>query len=1359
MAQSTQTLIPQRMNQDVDERALKQDECRRKLNLRTGLTDGSNAMGSENFKGMQDITNPYYEVGDVIIGSFEDISNDSIIYFVYNPDITKNKIFRYFPFEEVVGAASPLLPAGVGQGGSYSPKIELVLKHSYLNFKLDHKITDIDVIGGILYWTDGYFNSYLNNDYNPPRKLNIAKAVKFTQKYRGDDRWNFQTIAEASGYFTNPEYVGMTVFISNEEYRHTVGAKVVSWCPDGDFIGCRYKKATGYGVVINRSFSGGTYKVLTDRPWQEINDNVAMDKPGHMLTYATDCYFGIDWQVLDAIKWPPSLAPSASYIDDASIKVNKLRNNLFQFCYRWVYDDHEKSVFSPISVIPLPSVPELLNGAYDETTVKDNVINVWTDTGPMEVVSIELAVRKGNTGNRILINRKHKYDQDGDCILNSDIYAVYEFYNNEVGEPLDQDDASRPFDFVPQIAGRQELIEKNRLLYGDYVEGYDNIDIDASLSIIKEEFDTGMIINTVTYGPYYPPTYGGQYFWSEWLMNHFYTDSEFDTYSCSIIDIRALYDRGGIAVIRVGCQPYTYKNIHNTVSYPTEYLGRGIGGIAVVDTSSNTFEKFRTSIIVQLRYSGLRSSVIAFSPDDQSGYSMWGGYIRIEPNGGIWLPSPYMATRANIIYVVAQSFDLEAGLGQEPSYAQYHMYTRKTNTGDDFYKALTFMSGSAHRFGLVYFDRAGRSGAVQVNDDTSIYIPFQSENTPGELRRHEIRWQINHLPPAWSTQYAWVYAPNGSFSYAIYASVRGFAAGRKAGTISLDINTDIGDTLDIIESFNILPYEWQRGDRVRFCLLRIADNKYRTVNGYYDYEILGSYIPAEDEQYYIKNRIGDLILDENGNKILDVSLSRILIKDINYAFLGFTDQNVIVQIYRPIRESDEVVYSIFSPIYEIRNPHTIERRHGVVIGDVSWDRVQTNSLSCRGTFDRGDGYIYKRFAIEIYSVESDQFSDFYDSNVISIGRPNVENRDMRRQHFISYQRYSEVFIENTLTNGLSTFQAKNYDTLPEKYDSIYGFAESGDVLRVLQKNKCTSIYIGKSGLKQAQLEGGDLVTISDSVIGTKMFRPEGFGTVFPESISQSVNSTYFFDIYNECWCRWSNNGIQQITRKESRTGWDYGMGIYFRNKCKSLLTSGIENVRVYSIFEREFENLIVTFIDKANPENNETILFHEPTNSWTTFASFTPENYGQVGLVITSSKDGKLYLHNVNSYRNYFYGVNYPSEIHLVSNENPGNIKVYDSLEIMTNSKEWEAPDAGDIYVNEGVVTMLSRIKKQKFTRREGKQVSAFGKDMSSSGAIRTSDIINGRPLRGHAINMKLRNTDTKEVTIFGLNIHSTISE
>jgi len=94
-----------------------------------------------------------------VVGSCPDIENNAIIYFLYNESpLTdppfNHRILRYYTETDVV---------------------ELIVASSYLNFQFNIPIVNPEVILGVLYWTYRYFDSF--EDFNPPRSLDIAKAI------------------------------------------------------------------------------------------------------------------------------------------------------------------------------------------------------------------------------------------------------------------------------------------------------------------------------------------------------------------------------------------------------------------------------------------------------------------------------------------------------------------------------------------------------------------------------------------------------------------------------------------------------------------------------------------------------------------------------------------------------------------------------------------------------------------------------------------------------------------------------------------------------------------------------------------------------------------------------------------------------------------------------------------------------------------------------------------------------------------------------------------------------------------------------------------------------------------------------
>lgn len=383
MAEIQDILIPNGgMNLDDDSRFLRKTDTREVYNFRSGFSEDEKGGGMESPLGNTLISFSLPAGNNKVIGSCTDYENGYIYYFVYNPN-NSHCILRY---NESSGSVEKIL---------YDEQL--------LNFHKYEKI-HANIINGLLYWTSGYFDSYLYDSdnllqFNPPRKINIEKAYNYTNSTSVSD---------------------------------------------------------------------------------------------------TNKYDALTFQIMDVIKYPPQYSPTAAYGDDSNYNQNNLKNKLFQFRYRYVYDDYEKSVWSPISKVPLPEDEEYEGGikVYDNT--KNNKITVSINTGSREVIRIDLAVRIGNYDNWVIFRQLDKYDDDGSALLSSDISYDVDYYNNRLGIPLDQTDVARLQDYVPQIAECQEIVDNNNLDYSNYVEGYDNLDLDINLiPSLEQNYVTKLNINMV----------------------------------------------------------------------------------------------------------------------------------------------------------------------------------------------------------------------------------------------------------------------------------------------------------------------------------------------------------------------------------------------------------------------------------------------------------------------------------------------------------------------------------------------------------------------------------------------------------------------------------------------------------------------------------------------------------------------------------------------------------------------------------------------------------------------------------------------------------------------------------------------
>ena len=193
--------------------------------------------------------------------------------------------------------------------------------------------------------------------------------------------------------------------------------------------------------------------------------------------------YGTDWKAeyLLVAKAPPIMPPQVVYENDTTITVNNLRNKLFQFSYRYVYDNNEKSVWSSNSIVPLPQQPTLT--LTDNNAENNARIAVVFSTGGPDVKAIELCFREttsGFTSDWYLIKSFNKQDLINP-ISDNDVYN-FRFYNDAIYSQIDVIETSQLQDWVPQKANAGELANGNVLLYAGITEGFDKTPMDLSVS-------------------------------------------------------------------------------------------------------------------------------------------------------------------------------------------------------------------------------------------------------------------------------------------------------------------------------------------------------------------------------------------------------------------------------------------------------------------------------------------------------------------------------------------------------------------------------------------------------------------------------------------------------------------------------------------------------------------------------------------------------------------------------------------------------------------------------------------------------------------------------------------------------------
>ena len=436
MAELKRTLLKGVMNIDLDARLLEPGSYRYAENVSISQSDTTDVGALENIRGNQQVAGLTVPNTYVTVGSVRDDLSNKIYWFflgggtegIYELDLSIN-----FDVDEfITNPLNPQLPdipnPLYGQPRNQVNRIlEFSRTRRIFNFNTSNLITGVNIIGDLLYWTDGL---------NPPRKINI-------ERFRNSG--NFYTLTP--GLQSGPTVSGSEITPSD-----TVGAV--------------------FHTDVNPQYT----EPITGRPAEAL---VGFNTAGSQPAFPGD--------LISVAKRPPLFPPvivtpgATSEIDNEdnpSEFANSgdfLYNNFVYFAYRYRYRDGETTPLSPFSraaFIPRNYSLQRNPSAIQSMVNRFRQVEIKYDVGDSEVTEVELIVtssRDVSLKSLVTINKAENN------IVNSTSdrrqYETFVYDNNKVYSTLPSDQITRIYDDVPIRALAQE-IAGNRLVYGNYIQNY-----------------------------------------------------------------------------------------------------------------------------------------------------------------------------------------------------------------------------------------------------------------------------------------------------------------------------------------------------------------------------------------------------------------------------------------------------------------------------------------------------------------------------------------------------------------------------------------------------------------------------------------------------------------------------------------------------------------------------------------------------------------------------------------------------------------------------------------------------------------------------------------------------------------------
>jgi len=212
------------------------------------------------------------------------------------------------------------------------------------------------------------------------------------------------------------------------------------------------------------------------------------------------------------IKQPPITSPTVQLITQGN-QNNYLEERFISFAYRYKYANGEYSATSQWSDIAfLPNEFSFSTNSYlnEGMTNAYNAAVVSYETGGPLVVGIDLLFKQANNS---IIKVIEKLDKALLGIPNN-VTQTFTFSSSKIFTILSDGEILRLFDNVPRYAKAQTIMG-NRLMYGNYIEGYDLIDkfgsptrLEYNTALISEEYgfdDILVSLGSGIYNIYNPP--------------------------------------------------------------------------------------------------------------------------------------------------------------------------------------------------------------------------------------------------------------------------------------------------------------------------------------------------------------------------------------------------------------------------------------------------------------------------------------------------------------------------------------------------------------------------------------------------------------------------------------------------------------------------------------------------------------------------------------------------------------------------------------------------------------------------------------------------------------------------------------
>jgi uncharacterized protein (TIGR02145 family) len=477
-------------------------------------------------------------------------------------------------------------------------------------------------------------------------------------------------------------------------------------------------------------------------------------------------YATFDESDISVIVAPPMSAPKISLFNVLG-EENYMLDKFPSFCYRYRYLDGEYSALSQFSDIAFePGEFELDYSRFVNVGMTNsfNSVNITFNTGPKQVVGIDICFKLSDSN---IVNVIEKFDKKKEQWANNRERSLV-FTNRKIYTTLPESELLRLYDNVPRIAKSQTSIG-NRIMYGNYVDGYDVGEINYSLDVISTNSENNLLPVTYTTGSAYTIDPGSTKSVPKSVLNIDFTDYSLKKDYVLSIEFNIVGDSfSGNSNFNTTTSPAPNNDFSFSFSF---LLEQDYDSVFQMATSQEFIDAISTHELYADSADGI-SLTDFFNADkvakpDDGTYPQWNDIDSgIFSTNGAFLITAIPGSNIIGIQCPAVKFETEFPTG---TFLYAYQYYNNSIT-DVFFSKLgakrSLHSNRDYEVAIVYMDNYLRSSTALVDTDNTVFIDAVNSDYTNNIRA-----TIISKAPSWATKYKFVLKQSVSSYQIVYTNL------------------------------------------------------------------------------------------------------------------------------------------------------------------------------------------------------------------------------------------------------------------------------------------------------------------------------------------------------------------------------------------------------------------------------------------------------------------------------------------------------------------------------------------------------------------------------------------------------------